>query len=341
MVVPEGYEDKARAALISGKPSVFYMPSDTVERIKKIRGIKKVTPQLFMKSTSHPCCSYMDVLLVAFEPNTDFTIGPWLQSEMKKNLTKEEAIVGSSIPVNIGEKIAFFGKEFRVVGFLQKTGLEYIDYTVYITIEAAMDLIEISKTKAYEPLNIPKNVYSTIFVQLDEKVSPERAAIFIEHDINGVKAITYQNTVGALKRQLLELMKIFLVFGISLVVVTISLISIVFSMIINERKREIGIFRYLGAKRSSLLNLIAIEAFIISVIGGITGIVVGSVFLLFIKKSIIGTFNLSFLWPGTLFMLVTGLIVLLISITIGIVSALYSIIRIKRMTPYEAIRIGE
>jgi putative ABC transport system permease protein len=35
MVVPEGYEDKARAALISGKPSVFYMPSDTVERIKK------------------------------------------------------------------------------------------------------------------------------------------------------------------------------------------------------------------------------------------------------------------------------------------------------------------
>jgi putative ABC transport system permease protein len=341
MVVPEGYEEKARTTLIAGKPSVFYMPKDILEKVRRIKGVKQASPQLFIKSTQYPCCTYVDVLLVAFEPETDFTVKPWLQETIKRDLSKDEVIIGGSIPVSTGEKMTFFGKELTVVGSLQRTGLEYIDHAVYMTMETARDLIKVSKTKAYEPLNISDDLYSTILVQLDEKVSPERAAVFIEYEIKGVKAITSQDVIGTVKRQLFALLKTLFGLGISLWIVTIILVGVVFSMIVNERQREIGILRSLGAKRSGVFYLITIEAFIISIIGGITGIIAGGIFLLLIKEPVRIAFNLPYLWPGTLFVIATGLIILLISIVTGTGTALYPAMRISRMEPYEAIRMGE
>lgn len=341
MVVPEGYEEKARSTLIAGKPSVFYMPGEVLDKVRKIKGVKQASPQLFIKSTSYPCCTYVDVLLVAFEPETDFTVRPWLQETVKRELGKDEVIIGASIPVSTGEKMTFFGKELTVVGSLSRTGLEYIDHAVYMTMETARDLIKVSKTKSFEPLDIKEDVYSTILVQLDPKVSPDRAAVFIEYEIKGIKAITSQDVIGSVKKQLFALLRTLFGLGISLWIVTIILVGVVFSMIVNERQREIGILRSLGAKKSGVFYLITIEAFIISIIGGITGILAGGVLLLLIKEPIRIAFNLPYLWPGTLFVLATGIIILLISIITGTGTALYPALRTSRMEPYEAIRSGE
>lgn len=112
-------------------------------------------------------------------------------------------------------------------------------------------------------------------------------------------------------------------------------------MIVNERQREIGILRSLGAKRSGIFYLITIEAFIISLTGGITGILAGGILLLIIKEPIRVAFNLPYLWPGSFFVLATGIIILIISIITGTGTALYPALRISRMEPYEAIRSGE
>ncbi|MFN3739228.1 MAG: ABC transporter permease [Thermodesulfovibrionales bacterium] len=341
MVVPEGYEEKARSTLIAGKPSVFYMPGEVLDKVRKIKGVKQASPQLFIKSTSYPCCTYVDVLLVAFEPETDFTVKPWLQETVKRELEKDEVIIGASIPVSIGEKMTFYGKELTVVGSLSRTGLEYIDHAVYMTMETARDLIKVSKTKSFEPLDIKEDVYSTILVQLDPAISPERAAVFIEYEIKGVKAITSQDVIGSVKKQLFALLRTLFGLGISLWIVTIILVGVVFSMIVNERQREIGILRSLGAKKSGVFYLITIEAFIISITGGITGILAGGVLLLMIKEPIRIAFNLPYLWPGTIFVLATGIIILVISIITGTGTALYPALRTSRMEPYEAIRSGE
>lgn len=341
MVVPEGYEEKARSTLIAGKPSVFYMPGEVLDKVKKIKGVKKASPQLFIKSTSYPCCTYVDVLLVAFEPETDFTVRPWLQETIKRDLSRDEVIIGASIPIRTGEKMTFYGKELTVVGSLSRTGLEYIDHAVYMTMETARDLIKVSKTKSYEPLDIKENVYSTILVHLEPEISAERVAVFIEYEIKGVKAITSQDVILSVKKQLFALLRTLLALGISLWFVTIILVAIVFSMIVNERQREIGILRSLGAKRFHVFFLIIIEALIISIIGGFIGIITGGVFLLIIKEPIRTAFNLPYLWPGAVFVLATGTIILLISTVTGTVAALYPALRISRMEPYEAIRRGE
>src|SRR5512143_566803 len=47
LVVPEKNESQARAALLSGEPTSFYMDSDVFARVKAVEGVRKASPQLF------------------------------------------------------------------------------------------------------------------------------------------------------------------------------------------------------------------------------------------------------------------------------------------------------
>ncbi|GAB4407803.1 MAG: FtsX-like permease family protein [Thermodesulfovibrionales bacterium] len=341
MVVPEGYEVKIKTTLIAGTPSVFYMPNENIKKIKKIKGVRTASPQLFIKGTEYECCTQVDAFLIAFDPATDFTITPWLQESINRTLGKDEVIIGRSIPVAKGDDMKFYGKSLKVVGNLSDTGLEYIDHGVFMTFETAIDMIRTSKEKAIEPLKLKEDAISTILIQLNPDISPERAAVFVEYEIPGVKAITSQDVIGGVKRQLFALLRMLLGIGISLWIVTIILIAVVFSMIVNERQREIGILRSIGAKRKSIFSLITAEAFIISLTGGVAGIMTGGALLYVLKGPLTVTYKLPYLWPDIPF--ITGVIIvtLIVSITTGIAAAFYPAMRCSRMEPYEAIRKGE
>src|SRR5574337_735799 len=79
LVVPEHAETKAKSALLSGEPTQFLMDKSILDRVRKVDGVKSATPQLFLKPTSFTCCFNVDVFLVAFDPDTDFTVKPWLE----------------------------------------------------------------------------------------------------------------------------------------------------------------------------------------------------------------------------------------------------------------------
>ncbi|MFN3396452.1 MAG: ABC transporter permease, partial [Thermodesulfovibrionales bacterium] len=124
-------------------------------------------------------------------------------------------------------------------------------------------------------------------------------------------------------------------------VITIILIAVVFSMIVNERQREIGILRSLGAKKGSVFSFITAEAFIISLTGGMAGIIAGGLLLYSLKVPLTGAFNLPYLWPDRIFIISAIIVTLFISISTGIAAAFYPALRCSRMEPYEAIRKGE
>jgi putative ABC transport system permease protein len=341
MVVPEGQEEKVRSSLIAGKPSVFYMPQSVLESVRKVKGIKSASPQLFMKSTKYPCCTDVDVLLIAFEPSTDFTITPWLQEAVGRPLKKDEIIIGRSIPVEKGEQMTFYWKALTVAGYLSETGLEYIDNGVFMTMETARDMIRESKKKAVEPLQIGEDSISTVLVQLEPEISPERAAVFVEYEIKGVKAIASQEVIGSVKKQLFVLLRMIMGIGLFLWIITLVMITVVFSMIVNERQREIGILRALGAKKREIFSLITVEAVIISMIGGVTGIAAGGGLLLLLKKPIMAAFRLPYLWPDKSFVILALAVTLFLSTITGVVAVFYPAFRCSRKEPYEAIRQGE
>ncbi len=341
LVVPEKNEAQAKAALLSGEPTSFFMDRSVYESVKKIEGVKRASPQLFIKPASFTCCYNVEAFLVAFDPESDFTVTPWLQKNLKKPLVGNDVITGSSLPVIKGDSLPFFGTLFNVVGTMEPTGMKFFDQSVFMTMDAAYAMAANSKTKSMQPIDIDSSKISAVMVQVQENFTPDRVAIRIEHDINGVKAIASDEVVSNVRRQLGGLLKGILGISALLWVISLLMMGFAFYMIVNERQRELGLLRAMGAKRAQIFSLIVTEAVLISITGGIFGVAIGFSLLLTFKDMIIKSLKLPYLLPSGVMLteLVFGAI--LFAIVTGLLSSLLPAASASRMEPYEAIRKGE
>ncbi len=341
LVVPEKNEAQAKAALLSGEPTSFYMSRDVLDKVQKVGGVKRATAQLFIKPASFTCCANVDAFLVAFDPQMDFTIEPWLQKNLKKPLVDNEIIVGSTIPVIVGDTLPFFGTPFTVVGTMEPTGMKFFDQSVFMTMDAAYQMAADSKAKSMQPITIDRNEISAVLVQVQDNFTPDRVAIRIEHDVPGVKAIASDQVISTVRRQLGGLLKGILMISAVLWALALLMMGFAFYMIVNERQRELGLLRAMGAKKKHVFSLIVTEAVIVSVIGGIIGIAVGSALLFSFKGLIIESLKLPYLLPSVSVLgeLVSGAIIF--AILTGLLSSLLPAAAASKMEPYEAIRKGE
>ena len=341
LVVPEGHEVQAKTALLSGEPTTFYMPADVLEKVKKVEGVKKASPQLFIKPTSFTCCYNVDVFLIAFDPETDFTIKPWLEKHLNRPLKVNEVITGRDIPVIVGDTIPFFGSAFDVAGTLEPTGMNYFDRGVFMTLEGAYRMAEASFQRAMVPLKLDRNKISAVLVQVEDNISPERVAIRIEHDVPGVKAIASDQVISTVRKQMKGLLHGIITISVVVWLIALLLIGFAFYMIVNERQREIGLLRAMGAKKFHIFRLIIFEASLISVIGGIIGIILSGVFLTTVKDLIKHDLKLPYLVPSTSVLVTLVVMAIAFAELTGLIASVLPAISASKMEPYEAIRKGE
>lgn len=342
MVVPAKAENEARAALLSGEPSIFYMDSAVENKVRAIEGVKSAAGQIFLQSTTYQCCDIGKMLVIGFDPRNDFTITPWLTEEMKRPLADNEVIMGRGISAYmVGDWVKLYGMEFTIAGMLEETGMKFLDMSVFMPVSAVRKVIENSGQKGVQQLNLPADKISTIFVRVKPDISPSRVAIFIEHDIDGVKAIVSEQVISSVRQQLFVLLRSTLFISIILWVLSLLLIGVVFSMIVNERQREIGLLRAMGATKRNIFQLIMSEAALLSLAGGLAGIVLGGGALYLFRGLIRASLQIPYLWPSVPVFAALITACLCLSFFTGTGAALYPAIRSMKMEPYEAIRRGE
>lgn len=116
--------------------------------------------------------------------------------------------------------------------------------------------------------------------------------------------------------------------GISLVVGGIGIMNIML-VSVTERTREIGLRKAIGAKRKDILMQFLIEAVILTIIGGIIGIVLGY----------LGSFAISKVgnWPPTVPLYAVGL-AFGVSALFGLVFGIYPANKASKLSPIEALR---
>ncbi|HEX7421616.1 MAG TPA: ABC transporter permease [Thermoanaerobaculia bacterium] len=116
--------------------------------------------------------------------------------------------------------------------------------------------------------------------------------------------------------------------GISLLVGGIGIMNIMLASVL-ERTREIGVRRAIGARRIDIRSQFVIESFTISLIGGMSGIIIG-ILLARLVAAYAG-------WPTVItfwsLLLSTG-----VSITVGLVSGIYPATRAAELNPIDALR---
>jgi len=341
LVVPAANEEQARTALLAGKPTSFYMNRSVLDSIKKVEGVQVASPQLFIEPSSFTCCYSVDVFLIAIDPATDFTVMPWLRESDRQSLTGNQVIAGRLLPIMPGSVLPFFGTLFKVVGVMQPTGMKFFDQSIFMTMDAAYKMAEDSATKAIEPIHIDRDKISAVLVKTDGTISPDRVALRIMHAVDGVKAIASDEVVNTVRNQLSGLLTGIVAVSGVLWAMCLFMIGFAFYMIVNERQRELGMLRAMGAKKKQVFRLIVLEAVIITLVGGLIGIGLGFGLLFSLADVIRASLQLPYLLPSASVVQELVAASVLFSVFTGLVSALLPAFLASRLEPYEAIREGE
>lgn len=343
MVVPVDHEEKGRKILLAGAPTSFYMNSGNFEKVLKVPGVQKASPQLFATSSVLLCCSMPTVLLVGYDPKTDFTITPWTQRRhtVSKEQLDEVTIGIQTLYSTEGAIMRFYGKKFKISGSLEETGIGFLDYSIFMTIDAARDMIARSATDAEKPLYIGSDQISSVLVIAGREFDVHRVAADIEKSVPGIKALITKDVIAAVRKDTEFAVWGVLTVGASFWVMMLIMMGLVFAMTVNERERELGILRAMGASKVKVVQLILMEAMILTGAGAAAGIGLALAVIISFKKLIIAALgNIPFMWPSSLYIGSIGMACLLLMLLSGIAAALYPAIKNSRTEPYDAIHQG-
>lgn len=369
VVVPKGYEQEAKDVLLEGTPNSFFMKESVVGQLKPLPEVAQLSPQLFFRPFSYlVCCTTEKVLMVGYDPDTDFTIAPWAQYFLNKGQGNDELVVGARVKFFPGQQIAMFGKLLKVVASLDVTGFGYYDKTAFLPISGARALIRSIKEsaeadklhvrKGFDDLSLshlfddkatqeaqlhdidPEGI-SAIFIKVKDDVDVKVFAESIPARFPDLSVVNVQAATLSIKRQLTTMLDAFFLPIVILIVMGTVILAAIFGMSANERRREIGLLRALGATQKKIFQLFLAESCLVALLGCIFGILSGSALLILFKNKIMLSLDLLYIWPGAGIIFQVALLTLGVAAFVGIVAGLYPAIKAARMEPYEAFRSNQ
>lgn len=335
IVVPKGSRGAAEDILLENKIKTFYMDKGIIERVKAINGIDKVTHQTYLVTLSGQCCDVPEAMVVAFDQDSDFVITPWLTKKLGRKLRKGEAIVGSESALNISVGLmevdsVLFGNVFKMVGTLDKTGTG-LDNAIFIDERNIDDILKKGRS------DVKPGQISIIFVKAKKGYDPGKIYNDITDSIIEVNPVARKDIGKSLVDALRDINRIFMVTVALASILSVFLTWAVFSAVANERAREVGIMRAIGAKESHVVKLFLLEVFVISAVGSVVGITGGTALSMLLAKGFSIMKNVS-IDLNILERIVIACAGLCAGIGVCVAGALLPIMRLKKMEPLLAIK---
>ena len=320
------------SVIIQGKPGQFYMDSKYYEEIKtEIEGIDKITAQFYLASAKASCCSSR-LQIIGFDPATDFSIQPWVEKSYSDKLGLYDAVVGSDVTPNTDMTVEIYGKTLHVQAVLDKTGTE-LDSALYVDIDTMKELIRAhnEKNPNQEKTIDPDNVVSSVLIKVADGYDIDEVAGDINLHVRQVKAIRTQNMISGVSESLSGVSATISLLMVVVWILSAVILAIVFTMNINERKKEFAVLRVLGASRVKLAGLVFREAALYGFLGSLLGAGLTVLITALFTPAIENMIGLPFLLPPVPVMLIAGALTVVLTIAAGAVTAASSAVKISKI----------
>jgi len=340
IVVPIEKKFEAEAAFLRGKPvSDAWMPEENLAKVAGLEGVERVSPQLYLESlTGAACCAAWELFIIAFDPETDFMVQPWLKEKLGRTTALGDVIGGQFVFVPEETNVfMLYGTELDLIANLEPTGTG-LDQTAFMNFETAQYIARESVTKAMRPLEIREGMISAIQVKVQPGYAIEDVERRITEELSGVFVITSLELTRIVQQQTAGLFSALWTIMVIIWAVASLLIALVFFMMVNERRREIGTLRAMGGSTNFIFRMFLTESAILAAGGGIVGVALAVMFGYFFHQFLILATEAPLLMPPLLSLLGFVLACLAIAGVITLPSLLYPAIRASRMDPAETIR---
>ncbi|KKR44877.1 MAG: ABC superfamily ATP binding cassette transporter, membrane protein [Microgenomates group bacterium GW2011_GWC1_41_20] len=239
------------------------------------------------------------------------------------------AVIGSKVAEElygddenaIGKTVRFEGMRIKVIGVVANTGDSQHDTSIVIPYKTTFGSLNPDKTfwAIYVGVSSKEDIES-----VKEEIKSVLSKRYSEDDFS----ITEQTEILSMINQIFDILNIVLVAigSISLVVGGIGIMNIMYATV-TERTKEIGVMRAIGATERDILLQFLTESLILSVFGGLLGLIGASLTVLVVR----------IFFPASI-SLFAVIITFAISSGIGIFFGVFPARRAARLSPIEAIR---
>lgn len=274
--------------------------------------------------------------------DTEVGSGRFFRKDEETSLTRKavlgygvaEYLFGISNP--IGEKIKINQVSFEVTGVMKKRGTAMFqnqDDQIFLPLKTAqkillgIDHLSFLRIKVDESENMP-------FVK-----SRVEETLRFNHNIKDPAKddFSVRSTKQALDilGDITQAIEIFLVLvvGISLLVGGVGIMNIMF-VSVNERTREIGLRKAIGARKRDILTQFLIESTLLTFIGGIFGIILGILISFLIS---FGVNKFGYDWQ-LIISPISIVISMIMAIFVGVVFGMWPAYNASKMDPIIALR---
>ncbi|MEW6117301.1 MAG: FtsX-like permease family protein [Nitrospirota bacterium] len=329
MVVPSGCAHEVASLVLHGSVIPKFLDTTVMEKIKRLDEIELVTP-ILVAQLPNPEKGRID-LVYGVDMSAIASLKPSWEIKGSVPAAEDEVLLGYEVArhgnLEKGATIAYphLNMTFKVSGVVKKTGSQD-DAFIYVPI-----------TKAQALLKKPSGA-TAIGVKVKNPEMLSQVTDKLTEEVPGIQIVTMNQVMNSISNlaasaKVLSLSIAFITIFISAVGVMNSILMAVF-----ERTQEIGMMRAIGASRGDIFRIILKETTLLTLSGGMAGIllsVVGTDAIeAFVRKV------MPYVPSGDMVSFEPGIALASLAFTfgVGILSGLYPAWKASKINPIEAIK---
>jgi putative ABC transport system permease protein len=245
---------------------------------------------------------------------------------------KSEEIFGKR--VEVGNKLEIQGKNFEVVGILEKASTFTINSVVMMLENDMKDVLDIGDeidliVAQVEDKDDIEEVAEEITREFrkDRDLKPGKEDFAVETPLQAVEGVN--NILGIVNIIVIGIA------AISLLVGGIGITNTMYTSVL-ERTKEIGIMKAIGAQNKDILTIFLVEAGLLGLIGGIIGALIG-LSLAFAASGLAGS-SLGGIDLGVKISYPLLISAISFSFFLGIISGILPALQASKLSPVDALR---
>ncbi len=264
------------------------------------------------------------VMLMGVDPKVEFGLKRWWTLNGNRPGNAPEVVAGSAIAaklgLSVGQALPIDGRVFKVVGLLEQTGSQD-DNLLLAALPVAQSLL--GKIGSLSMVEVAALCHDCPVEDIVNQLSTALPNV----DVQAVQQVVKT------RMHAIDQFRMF-AWGVAGTVIIIGALLVFVTMMgsVNERTREIGIFRAIGYRRSHVLRLILMEAGLVSAFAGVLGYLVG------LGATLITLPLLKVGHAGLHLNPTLAASAFVATLAIGLFATLFPALRASRLEPSEALR---